>query len=503
MLTLQSGDGNASRLPAIHWHRGLHHRSHLPNGGPSSIIRNLDFMNSLPKNRRSGTDFVAVAGMVVIGSALLLGGATRVDVLAPLVPRLVAAFVIAALIWRGQFGWSGWTWPEKLLWIMLLAVPAIQLIPLPPAIWTALPGRDYASEIISATGPVGWMPISLTPDATLNSILALVPAIAAYSLARQANELTIRLWFGFILLIGTVGAGIGLLQLASGEDSSLYFYVITNADAAVGFFSNANHHGSFLACCLLLLAYWMLEKAATARNGEAPQIIAVTAIAALIISLAIPLTLSRAGLIFMIGVYALVLAFMINQLRLPPRRAIQVWVAAAIIAAVGLYIFLVPYGALDAMRVDIRNNGRIDLVPLFVAIAGDFLPLGSGMGSFDPVFRGYEEPSALSFNYLNHAHNDYAQLAIEGGLPAIIGMLFALGWWATANITILHNRSLLPERRLLQALVAMVATGILLAHSLADYPLRGAGVSVCFAIFVAVIARAADGARVSKAKNSV
>lgn len=460
-------------------------------------------MNSRPHNRRSGTDFVAVAGMAVIISALLFGGATRLDVLAPLIPRLVAAFVIAALVWRGQFGWSGWTWPEKLIWGMLLAVPALQLVPLPPSIWTALPGRDYAAQILASTGGQGWMPLSLTPDATLNSILALTPALAAYALARQANEVTIKLWFGLILLIGTVGAAIGLLQVASGESSALYFYAITNADAAVGFFSNANHHGSFLACCLLLLAYWMLERAATAGNGEAPQIIAVTALAALIISIAIPLTLSRAGLIFMLGVYVLILAFMINQLRLPRRRAIQIWIAAALIAAAGLYIFLVTFGALEAMRVDIRNNGRIELVPLFVAIARDFLPFGSGLGSFDPVFRGYEEPSALLFNYLNHAHNDYAQLAIEGGLPAIVGVLFALGWWATANISILRNRMLLPERRLLQALVAMVATSILLAHSLADYPLRGAAVSVCFAIFCAVIARAADGARTSKVKNSV
>lgn len=460
-------------------------------------------MNSRSHNRRSGTDFVAVAGMAVIVAALLFGGATRLDVLAPLVPRLVAAFVIAALIWRGQFGWSGWAWPEKLVWGLLFAVPALQLIPLPPSVWTVLPGRDYAADVLAATGSVGWMPVSLTPDATLNSMLALVPALAAYALARQANELTIRRWFGLILLVGTVGAGIGLLQVASGESSSLYFYAITNADAAVGFFSNANHHASFLACCLLLLTYWMLERAATARPGEAAQIIAMTGIAALIISVAIPLTLSRAGLIFMIGVYVLVLAFLINQLRLPRRRAIQIWLVAVIVAAVGLYVFLVPYGALEAMRVDIRNNGRIDLVPLFVSIAGDFMPLGSGLGSFDPVFRGYEEPAALSFNYLNHAHNDYAQLAIEGGIPALVGTLFILGWWATANVTIIRNRTLLPERRLLQALVAMVATAILLAHSLADYPLRGAGVSVCFAIFFAVIARAADGARTSKAKNSV
>ena len=45
----------------------------------------------------------------------------------------------------------------------LAALMAIQLIPLPPGIWTALPGRERYLEAAAAIGiPQPWRPISLT-----------------------------------------------------------------------------------------------------------------------------------------------------------------------------------------------------------------------------------------------------------------------------------------------------------------------------------------------------
>ena len=54
----------------------------------------------------------------------------------------------------------------------------------------------------------------------------------------------------------------------------------------------------------------------------------------------------------------------------------------------------------------------------------DFLPTGIGFGAFDPAFRVFEPDSSLSPLYLNHAHNDLVELALTGGIAALL--MFAL-----------------------------------------------------------------------------
>ena len=56
---------------------------------------------------------------------------------------------------------------------------AIQLVPLPPAIWTALPGRDFVANGYALLGqPLPWLPISLAPYQTIASALWLLPPLA-------------------------------------------------------------------------------------------------------------------------------------------------------------------------------------------------------------------------------------------------------------------------------------------------------------------------------------
>ena len=52
-----------------------------------------------------------------------------------------------------------------------------------------------------------------------------------------------------------------------------------------------------------------------------------------------------------------------------------------------------------------------------------FLPFGAGFGTFDPVYRRFEPDALLSTIYLNQAHNEPMQLAMEGGIPALALLL--------------------------------------------------------------------------------
>jgi O-antigen ligase len=109
-----------------------------------------------------------------------------------------------------------------------------------------------------------------------------------------------------------------------------------------------------------------------------------------------------------------------------------------------------------------------------------FLPFGAGYGTFEPVYQRFELNSLLSTIYLNQAHNEPVQLAIEGGLPALLLLILFLGWWLHASVRAVRPRGSESRRALATAMTAV--TLILLLSSLVDYPLRTPLLSGLFTI---------------------
>lgn len=433
-----------------------------------------------------GTD--GLGGLLLL-IALLFGGATRIDVLAPLVPRLLAIGLLAWLALKGRLGIDRWTLSERLVWGTLLVVPLLQLIPLPWSLWTQLPGREYPKALFDLLGMTPMQSLSMTPDRTINGWLALIPALAIYVVAKQADSLAVERWFIMLLALSVLSALLGIAQVLSGPESVLRLYAVTNRDSSVGIFSNANHHSTFLAIGLVMLAYWYegrrLERDVTI--AMATRLIGVVAMILLFTSTL--LTYSRAGLVFA----SLTIAGTGLWVTLGSRRAIwQIAAIVVVVLAVGgvaTWQFFERPGVLEQVATDIRSEGRIGLVPVFAHMAWDQIPFGGGLGSFDPLYRAYEQPNSLGFNYLNNAHNDYAQLIIEAGLPAAAGIIYFLFWWSARSIGVLFNRHLLTSLRRRQAMASVALVAILLLHSLADYPLRGAGLSCVFALACALLSR--------------
>ena len=91
-----------------------------------------------------------------------------------------------------------------------------------------------------------------------------------------------------------------------------------------------------------------------------------------------------------------------------------------------------------------------------------------------------EPNSLLSTIYLNEAHNEPLQLAIEGGLPALLLLLLFLGWWAQAVVRAVRARESNPRRPLAMAMAT--ASLIMMLSSLVDYPLRTPLLSAVFAL---------------------
>jgi O-antigen ligase len=135
------------------------------------------------------------------------------------------------------------------------------------------------------------------------------------------------------------------------------------------------------------------------------------------------------------------------------------------------------------MKVDEVEEIRWIMRQATFALGFTHLPWGSGIGSFVPVFQQAFPESLLMSSYINAAHNDYAQVWLEGGLAALAIAAFAAVAVGIAITTYL--RSHLGDRRLLWS--AMLGIFALLAHAGADYALRTPALMTVTALLVAVL----------------
>ena len=204
----------------------------------------IDLKRGLRSERKSGQflkDRVFWLCAAVLGTSFVFGGATRQSLVSEAIPELVSLPLVAFALPKATPFLKRFPSASALL-IGLIILPCIQLIPLPPALWSGLPGRTPITEILTtAEAPLSWRPISLIPIETWRALLSLLPAVAVFlatlSLEREARR---RLLL-FSVATGVACAVLAMLQVLGG----LYFYAVTNVGRGVGFFANANHFAAF------------------------------------------------------------------------------------------------------------------------------------------------------------------------------------------------------------------------------------------------------------------
>jgi O-antigen ligase len=438
--------------------------------------------------------FIAFLGFLLL--CLLGGGGSRPDIVSLLYLRPAAIICIAILfLVPGPVIRPGY----RVLFLMLAglaAVIAIQLIPLPPGLWSILPHRELYAEGAAAIGAGDqWRPISLTPDLTWNSLVALlIPAAAlvGFSALRPDQH---RALLAVMIGAACASAVLGIVQLSAGDDSAAYLYEITHSRSAVGFFSNRNHEAAFLAMGFPMLRLWTLTRTKDEHYRRVRVWIAV-GIGLLLVPM-ILVTGSRAGMA--LGLAGLLFAVLLAPIHLGFAGAQRRWAPVAkialIVAPVTLIAAAVFYGRALAIDRFVAQDPQADLrlrhLPVLLRMVRDFFPVGTGFGSFDPVFRGFEPDAALSPFYFNRAHNDLIELALTGGLPALILLVLFLIWWFRSAIA-----AFFPYRERTQsALFARLGTMMILmlfAASLVDYPLRTPLMSVVFVIACGWVAQRAQ-----------
>lgn len=433
----------------------------------------------LAKYRLGQQERVVWAALLLLFCSLAFGGASRQHELRLALVELsalpLAVLGSAALVNRTDARISGFA---VSLVAAIVALPLIQLVPLPSAVWAGLPGRDQLVLALEVTGiNQGWLPLSLTPDKTWRSFLALLPPLAMF-LGVQAARPESRLRLADFLLFGILASIVlAAAQLTSGGDR-LYPWATTDAGSVTGFFANRNHLATL---CLVGIPFATVLGASALRRGPnssrvrfwiAVLFIALTAVALGVIR-------SRAGVILfgpVLGVSLLAAWVAAGRGRPKPLLLGLVGGAGLAIAAVGAFA---AGPLLERFDTSGAREGRFENWPVVVAAAETYLPLGSGLGSFDAVYRSVEPLERLDPTYFNQAHNDYLETWLETGwlgAALIIGFLI---WFGRRSWTA-WRAGVSTQRDLQRA--ATVAIGAVLLHSAVDYPLRTAALATVFAL---------------------
>lgn len=432
-------------------------------------------------------DGPAKISLVVIAGAwfatCLGGGSARADIPLLLAVRLAAVVGLMLLLLLVPPDRLRMQRPLLLFAGAAAVVLAVQLIPLPPSVWAALPGRDFYQLLagVAGVGPV-WRPISLSPDLTWNSLLSLLPPLL-FILAvpvlgtRVSRWLLVGLWIT-ILLSGLLG----LLQMAGGPDSPLRFYRISNADSATGFFANRNHQAAFLAMGIPLAGWWAGRGNIAPRLRRARWLIGGSAV--LFLLTAAVMTQSRMGGAVVLLSFLLTAALIVRGTGL--RKGILAALAAGGLAAAALAaVGLTNWSESRLSMAWVEQDLRFKVLPETVSAAKAFFPVGAGWGSFAQIYPRFESVDDLAPEYLNHTHSELTQIVIEGGVAAILLLLAFLLWYGRA---VWRAWSGPDGHGVAEARLCTVLIALPLVASITDYPLRTPLMACAFAAVAAILA---------------
>jgi O-antigen ligase len=372
--------------------------------------------------------------------------------------------------------------PLLFLAIAAIALVALQQIPLPSSLWghgvRVRLAQDY--QLLGRAAPS--LPISLTPYESLSTLLCFIPPLAMFCAIVRLKAFRPS-W----LAAGLLGAAVGGVMLSAlqvagaGRGSTWYPYAETNIGVGVGFFANANHMADLLVIALPFVA--AIAAAGRSRNIQRySALLTVLGGLVLVLIAGIALTHSLAGCLLAVPVIAASALIVLPQ-GSRWRGGIGLLAAISVVAALGALATTTIGSNEIGQKAAGSVQSREAILQTTAGAISDNMPLGTGLGSFLRVYPLYESPAAVTNEYVIHAHNDYAELALELGVPGIILMLLFLGWWAKAVWAVWRKAEGSHFTR-----AASIATAAVLLHSLVDFPLRTAAINACFAMFLALLA---------------
>jgi hypothetical protein len=394
---------------------------------------------------------------------LLLGGRGDTDHLITPIVQTLALLAMAFVLLGGLPSRQAGNGRLTAMVVVMVALPVLQLIPLPAALWQALPQWQKLMPLLSTAGVAdGWRPLSLDPQLTIEAGLELLPALAGLMLGWWSSPALRRR-----LILATVG--LALLSAVLGGLQRLGLEVALAhgpaAQEAPGLFINRNHQALFLLMALPLAGWLAGYQAVGLSRPRWLRIWLLCGIGAILL-IAVLATGSRAGLLL-----APLALLATAQLAAPAGWGWR-WLVPSAGALMAVMMVLaqnqIAFRPVERL-VDHQEDNRGMIRDGSVALAQQAWPLGSGMGSFVRTWPAVEPIDQIGIAYVNHAHNDYLELLAEGGALALgaaglCGFIMVAAWR--------RGPKAVGGADVRLRLAALTCLGLVALHSLVDFPLR-------------------------------
>lgn len=338
--------------------------------------------------------------------------------------------------------------PVAVAFVVLTALAClIQLVPLPAWMVDGARPDVFPPQSDGSAFRVVSLGVGRTLEASAFALSALLFSLAVTKL--RGEHVRGLLPFFFVGVACNMLAG--AMQFSMAQNASLESWLPYTIMA--GLFANVNHFSTLLFASIPLLVYYGLF----VGRG-------------VLVSLAIPAILlvllaagSRAGVL--IGLAITILSFFF----LAWRSRTGTVTTGALFVGLGIYSFGATtkfVGELDPAF------GRIEFMRTTLEGLKENWIWGIGYGNFLRGYGPYEREEMIFRPYVNHVHNDFLEVAFEGGIFAMA--LMAL--YVVFFVVRLRHR-LDPLQR-----AAFLSIIFILLHSTIDYPLRTMAIATTFAL---------------------
>jgi O-antigen ligase len=346
---------------------------------------------------------------------------------------LAGASVLAGAI--GLYAGSNWRRvPAGIVIAFALVVVSVllQQVPLPrpllerlsPATVTVLEQREFA---FSAASSSAWHALSIDTVRTWTGLFLLVifGTLWLGLTASLTERMILRIADG-IVVCGLAITGLAIAGFSEHYSGKVlgFWKPLTHA-APFGPFINRNHYAGWMLMTVpfgagYLMALITRERAGARRSWRArlawlstPQAnrMLMLAVALTVMTMSVFLSLSRSGIVCLA---IFVIAFGLIALRRIARRRLTVACIAIVAMACVGWAGIDRIGTRFAEFQSDRSGGRLGIWRDTINVARAFPVAGTGLDTFGVAMLFYQTTDLLQ--HYEEAHNDYLQIAAEGGL---------------------------------------------------------------------------------------
>lgn len=416
--------------------------------------------------------------------------------------------IFSQLLWRSlQLREPFYQAPGSLLLILLGGFFALQMLPLPPALLQVVSPATWRlyDATVWVVAPGVWMPLSVNIKETALEFARFWTYGVFYLLAIQVMSARDRLKsvvHGICAFVAGFSL-LGILQYLLPNDK--LFWILRDWPERTSHhfatYVNGNHYAGLMEMVLPVVLCLFLATRPQVRYGSWRERLVETfgnpggnrhvlhGVTALLAAASIFLSLSRGGILSTLTALLLLSLFLL--LRGQDRKA-GVWLLlllTGMLLTVGVVGWEPIFDRFERMRsvegelVDERLIYWQDSVELMRR----FPLTGTGFGSFLDVYPSVK--TAKTNMIVDHAHNDYVELATDGGL---ISLLLVAGFYGMVLRRVLPAWRRRQSRRssflVLGSLTGLVAIGL---HSLTDFNLH-IGANALYLFWLLALAVAAS-----------